>query len=303
MKKVAAMTSEKKKIPFFGGAQAAPTQKLSVLSPFSDKLLPYFPDLKRKLLQGGIQQTPAEFIEATLITSVYLALALTIIAAVLFSLIEMSLLSLIVLAPIFFIAMFLLFLQYPDVRISQRQRDIDMELVFAGRHLLIAMRAGMPFFEALVGVSSGYGVVSEEFRKIVDKVGGGIPLGQALREVGSESPHSSFSSVILQLANALSSGADVASSLESALAQVSKEQVISLKAYGQKLNPMVMFFMVFGIIFPSLGVAFAVILFSLLSGGAISMNSATLLYIFFFIAAVQFFFLTMVESSRPRYIL
>lgn len=79
-------------------------------------------------------------------------------------------------------------------------------------------------------------------------------------------------------------------------------EIIELREYGQKLTPMVMFFMIFGIILPSLGIAFAVILLSLL-GNLGGINSYLLLFAFAFITVVQFLFLALVESSRPNYLL
>ena len=86
------------------------------------------------------------------------------------------------------------------------------------------------------------------------------------------------------------------------LDQISKEQVIALKAYGQKLNPLVMFFMIFGVILPSLGIAFAIILVSFVGGNAAeAFGPLALVGAFILIGLVQFMFLTMIETSRPKF--
>ena len=85
------------------------------------------------------------------------------------------------------------------------------------------------------------------------------------------------------------------------LDQISKEQAIALKSYGQKLNPLVMFFMIFGVIMPSLGVAFAIILLSFIGGGQVSITPPMLAAVLALLAIVQFLFLGAVESSRPRF--
>ncbi|VVB98141.1 Type II secretion system (T2SS), protein F [uncultured archaeon] len=239
------------------------------------------------------------------LSSLYISAGLAILLAIFLQVYSVQPLIVIVIIayPFLLFGSFMYMMFYPDAMISRRQRDIEAELVFAGRHVLIALRAGMPLFDSLVGVSSGYGAVSEEFRKVIDKINLGVPMGQAVREAGANSPSNEFSRIMMQLSNAISSGADVANSLEVVLTQISKEQAISLKAYGQKLNPLVMFFMIFGIIFPSLGVAFAIILFSLVSGGTIGLSPSSLFYVLAFIALVQFIFLSVMESSRPRYVL
>jgi hypothetical protein len=108
---------------------------------------------------------------------------------------------------------------------------------------------------------------------------------------------------MIQIANSVSSGADVGNSLESVLDQISKEQVIALREYSQKLTPIVMFYMVFGIIVPSLGIVLATVVFSAISGGKFGFSSGLLVIAFFLIAVIQFLFLGIMESSRPKYII
>lgn len=269
----------------------------------SEWLMPYYPNLRKKLIMAGMEAAPEEFLDRVVMSAVLLTAVLTVLTGLFFNEMRVELLWLV---PLFFLYLFFsfqYFMMYPDVRILKRKRDIDYELVFAGRHLLIALKSGMPLFDSLVGVSRGYGAVSEEFNKIVEKVTLGVSLTQAIREVIQNCPSNDFNRIMLQIANSISSGSDVADSLEVVLNQVFREQVISLKAYGQKLNPLVMFYMIFGIIFPSLGLAFAVILFSLLGAGRFGITASLLVLVFLLIAIVQFLFLAMVESSRPRYVI
>ena len=62
-----------------------------------------------------------------------------------------------------------------------------------------------------------------------------------------------------------------------------------------------MFFMIFGIIMPSLGVAFLIILASFLGGSSFSFGSSALFGILLAVGLIQFIFLTMVENSRPKF--
>jgi pilus assembly protein TadC len=162
----------------------------------------------------------------------------------------------------------------------------------------------MPLFDAIVGATRGYGAVSKELSKIADKVVLGVPITQAIREETQNNPSKYFVRIMMQLANSLSSGADVGNAMEIVLEQISKEQMIALKEYSQKLTPIVMFFMVFGIIIPSLGVVLATVVFSAMSGGKTTgFGPNALIPVFFMIAIIQFLFLGMIESSRPKYII
>ncbi|MCX6771498.1 MAG: type II secretion system F family protein [Candidatus Micrarchaeota archaeon] len=260
-----------------------------------------FPLLRRQLIQAQMNYTPAGFVSYALSSAVYITAVLLLVLWLLLRSTDFSMLLLLVLAPIVYAAMFIYLMQFPLVKARQRAKRIDQEIVFAGRHMLIELQSGVPLFDAMLGISRDYGPVSEEFNKIVEKVTLGVPLGAALHEVAENNPSAYFNRLVLQLANSLASGADVALTLESSLDQISKEQILDLKAYGQKLNPLVMFFMIFGIIMPSLGVAFMIMLVSFLGGSGISFGPAALFGILACIGIIQFIFLSVVESSRPKF--
>jgi len=264
---------------------------------------PYTVDLRKKLVLADMKDSQIDYLEKTVASTIYVSLVLFVLTAIFLDQMKISLwysLIFLVAYPIFFFKYFLL---YPDVAVIGRKKNIDYEIVFAGRHLVIALRSGMPLFDSMRGVTVGYGAVSMEFNRIVEKITLGTPMSQAIREVAQNNPSKNFVRIVMQITNSLSSGANIADSLDAVLDQIAKEQVIELKEYGQKLTPMVMFYMIFGIILPSLGISFMIILFSLISSGKFGLNSSILFFAFLFIAIVQFLFLAMVESSRPRYVL
>ena len=278
------------------GAQD-PTQ----FRPFFKSISLRFPLLKRQLIQAQMNYTPAGFVRYAVFGAFYITAILLLISWLLLRSTDVPMLLLFLLAPILYVVMFLYLMQFPLVKARQRAKKIEQELVFAGRHMLIELQAGVPLFDAMLGISRDYGPVSEEFNKIVEKVTLGVPLGAAFHDVAANNPSPYFNRLVLQLANSLSSGADVALTLESSLDQISKEQILDLKAYGQKLNPLVMFFMIFGIIMPSLGVAFMIMLVSFLGSSGISFGPAALFGVLVCIGIIQFIFLSVVESSRPKF--
>jgi flagellar protein FlaJ len=86
--------------------------------------------------------------------------------------------------------------------------------------------------------------------------------------------------------------------LDATLAQISQEQIIEIKRYGQKLNPIAMFYMLFAIIIPSLGVAIGVILSSFVS---IDIDFSILVFILIAIGFIQYTFVSIIKSSRPSF--
>ncbi len=296
------MANQKKKVtpvalPARGGGKRGPLRSIS------EFILPYFPALRKRMVLADMSQPPEKFMDQVLVSSVFAAIALSIIAFIFLDMAGIVMASALtaVLFLLFLVFGFFYFMMYPSVMVLKRRKAIDYELVFAVRHLLIGLRSGMPLFDAMVGVSRGYGEVSREFNHIVEKVTLGTPIAQAIREIVQKNPSPAFRRIMIQLANSVGSGADVAESLEIVLDQVFKEQIIEMKAYGQKLNPLIMFYMIFGIIFPSLGMAFAIILFSFIGSGRFELNAPVLLLFLIMVGVIQFMFLSMVETSRPRY--
>lgn len=268
---------------------------------FLNSVAQKFPSLKKSLVQAGMHYTPAGFVQVSILTAVYVSAALLIITWLLVRSEAYALPLVLVLAPLFYVLAFIYAMQFPKVKSIMRAKKIEQELVFAGRHMLIELKAGVPLFDSMLGISREYGEMSLEFNKIVEKVTLGVPMGVAMHEVADSNPSKYFTRLVLQLANSLSSGSDVATALEASLDQISKEQIIELKAYGQKLNPLVMFFMIFGIIMPSLGVAFVIILVSFLGGSGVAFGSSALFGVLVAIGLVQFIFLSMMENSRPKF--
>jgi pilus assembly protein TadC len=277
----------------------------SVPTAIAEIFSPHFPDLKKKLVLANISKTPIEFLERVSVTAIYLSVGFLFLTGVFFvmQMPPISVLWLLPLAFVYFLAVFYYLMLYPDAIILKRQRELDYEVVFAGRQIVIAVKSGMPLFDAVVGATSGYGEVSRELSKIADQVVLGIPITQAIREEAQSNPSKYFTRLLMQIANSVSSGADVGNSLEIVLDQISREQQIALKEYSQKLTPIVMFFMVFGIIVPSLGVVLATVIFSAISGGTLGLTSSVLVPVFFLIVVIQFLFLGMIETSRPKYII
>ncbi len=263
----------------------------------------HFPELKGKLKRANMDYRANEFIAMSLQSAFTLTLAIILLAGVIMYTSKSEFLWILVpLFPIAYIVMFFYSMLLPDVKMRKREREMDKELVFAGRQMLIELKAGVPMFDSMLGITRDYGEVSKEFNKIVEKITLGVPADIAMQEVASDNPSKAFNRVIMQLINSLRSGSDVGKALEVVLDQISREQVIALKAYGQKLNPLVMFFLIFGVILPSLGIAFAIILISFVGGDAAkSFGPLALVGAFVLIALIQLMFLTMIETSRPKF--
>jgi len=257
-----------------------------------------FPDLPRKLEMADMEIDPRDFVARTLLNAIIMMILFTVVLAILATSLKFPLFLVVLLSPILFFAFFMMGMGAVDVRVSQKAREVDRDALFAGRDILIALKSGAPLFNALMGVRKDYGATSKEFKKIVEKIDSGIPAEIALQQAYENNKATSFRRVILQILMSLRSGSDIATGLETALNQISQEQVIEIKRYGQKLNPIAMFYMLFAIILPSLGVAIGVILSSFIS---VDVDFGMLLGVLVGLALIQYTFLTIIKSSRPNF--
>jgi flagellar protein FlaJ len=273
---------------------------MPIISNISDALLPYLPGLGRKLSMAGEAKPPDEFLDNVVLTALAMALFTTAIVAWMAVIYWISLALPVIVFLLVFISFFYYGYIYPELKIIKRRKDIDNEIVFAAKHIIVEISSGIPLFDALVGTTHGYGAVSDEIRKIVERVTFGEPLTHVLRDTAEKTPSPSFRRILIQIANSVVSGANVSRALEATVDQISKEQILEVKEYGQKLNPLIMFYLVIAVIFPSLGMIFIMILLSFV-GKNVSIPLVYLIGVALLLGCVQYMFLAFVKNSRPKY--
>ena len=187
----------------------------------------------------------------------------------------------------------------PMNKVKEQGKAVENDILFAARDMIVSMRSGLPLFNAMATVSVGYGSASREFERIIDRVQLGMPMEQAIEEVSSKSQSPTFKRLMLQASTSIKVGSDVVSAIQEVINDVSQERIIELRRYGQRLNAIAMFYMLFGVIFPSMGLAVASIMSTFISFFPI--NNNTLILAALGIAMLQFVFLKMVTSSRPAF--
>ncbi len=260
-------------------------------------------NLEIALRAQGIKESLYDFIKKMLIAAIMLSLILAISMFVVFAKrgVEMPLAALLsgAMGIGIFYMFFNGFLNFPTQKGRKNAKLIERDILFAARDMIISLRSGMPLFNALTAVSTGYGEASREFGKIISKAQLGVPLVEAIDQTIEESKSDSFKRLMLQASVSLKSGADVVSSMQSIIDELAQERNIELRRYGQKLNALAMFYMLFGVIFPSMGVAVGIILTTFIS--LFTINFALLIGVLVFILFIQIIFLNIMRSSRPTF--
>ncbi len=268
------------------------------LLPLAQKMEKAFYHLNIDLLQARIELSLVEHIAISLYKGIYSAVMFGITLIVVGMIVNNSLaIKLGVLSiPLFFILNFYTALYTPRIKVRKRARRIEEDLPYALRHLLIQVKSGVPLYHAMVAVSEGYGEASREFRRIIEQINTGKSQTEALEDSISKNPSLPLRRALWQLLTAMKTGADLTRSLESTVDEILKEQLISIKKYGQELNPWTLFYMMFGVIVPSLGITFLMILSSFMG---LQIGAELLGLALFLLFVFQYFFVQIVRSKRP----
>lgn len=256
-----------------------------------------FPDLKRKMYSAGLRGTPELYVEQSFKAALILSLGIAILTF--FFALKMSL-SLFL--PIFiFIILFLLFffinMKRVDVKMVQRAKEIDRDVLFAGRFLLVKLNAGRPLINAIIDASNSYGVASKYFKEIVRDIELGTPMEEALENAYKYTPSKKFKKILFQISNSLKIGVDINAPLEATLDEITQEQLLEIQRYGKKLNSVVMFYMLVAIVVPSLGITLLSIIASLV---ALNIDMGIFTIVLFFLLIVQIIFIAVFKSMRPN---
>ena len=270
------------------------TKKLLGIGGFLSKV---FPTIDIDLIRADIELDKREYLTIAFISS-FLWLFLT--SGILIFLSSFKPLpksfSLSVPLAVFFSSFFYI-KYYPNLITAKKLKDIDSNLLFALRSMEIQVASGISLFDSIVSISKEkYGLISEEFKKVVKKISTGESQIEALEELILRNPSLYFRRIIWQITNSLRSGTDLSSTLKVIVGDLSYERLVAIRKYGAELNPMAMMYMMIAVIFPSLGISFLMILSSFSS---MQLSEIIFWLILGFTGFFQFILIGMIKSKRP----
>jgi len=200
------------------------------------------------------------------------------------------------------IFVFIVQIIYPKVYSNRKEKDIEKNLIPALEDMLVQLNSGVPLFTILVNISSSeYGELSNEFKKAVKKINSGMPQMEVIEELGEKNPSLYFRRALWQISNGMRAGSDISIIVKESIKSLTEEQIIQIQSYGNKLNPLIMFYMLSSVILPSLAITFLTIISSLVS---LPTSIADMLFIALFVGVVfiQIMFIGVIKSLRPTLI-
>lgn len=291
-----------KKIPFLPFSLKKVRKVSKHLLGWGESVSKFFPSLEFDLEQSEFNIEPREWVSVALVGFLFYFLLLfglmfTITAALHIELMRVFFISFLAGCGIGF-GVFFFIIFYPKFFVKKKLKGVEKNLPYVLRHLLVQVRSGVPLYNCFVSIArSNYGILSQSIAKVVNEINTGKSEAEALEMLARSTPSLYFRRVMWQLINALKSGADVGSTLKEIVDNMAVEERVAIKKYGSQLNPLALMYMLFAVIFPTLGITFLLILSSF-TGLAMNLEfllMGILAFLFFF----QFMFIGLVKSRRP----
>lgn len=197
---------------------------------------------------------------------------------------------------IFSLFVFSYLMRYPKFVAMRRIKKLEKDLLDVLQHVLIEIKSGVPLFNAMIGITDGYGEVSDEFKIIVKEINAGVAEIKALERASLRNPSLHFRRSLWQITNAMKAGSDIASALEAIVDNLTQEQIIAIRRYGQELSPFTLMYMLIAVIMPTLGITFLIILSSF---AGLKIPDFLFPLILLVLAIFQYFYMGVIKTKRP----
>ncbi len=242
----------------------------------------------------------ASLISAAIYGLIFLFIGLTF-GIMIFKGLKTEVFLIMILASIIGFFGFLIFhLMFPKIKANQLASQVDQELLFALRTLLIQVSSGISLFEGLRSLSrTNYGQVSKELAEVVRDINSGMSETAALEKLAFKTNSEILKKTIWQIITTTKSGGSIATAITSEIDELIVKQSETIKNYAAELNLWTLVYLIVAAALPSLGVTFLVIASSIGSSG-IGTEAVILIAVLAFCIQAAMIFL--IKSQVPKVI-
>ncbi len=187
----------------------------------------------------------------------------------------------------------------PNMQRGSRSNEASRELPFALRQMATELRAGIGMHDSMRSVAlSGYGPLSEEFARALEEIKYGETTEKALTDMSDRIDSEGLKRAVYQITRTLSSGGDLAKTLNVIAEDTAYELRMKLKDYAQKLNSFTMIYMFVAILGPVITMIM-LIAASTVMGAILPPIVLLLMYLFLFPLIVGFMAF-MIKRLEPQ---
>jgi len=187
---------------------------------------------------------------------------------------------------------------YPKMKAKKKVNEIERNLIFALRTMTVEIKSGVSLFNSLNIIAEGdYGALSAEFKKAVKEIETGTMEEVALEKIARNNPSVFFRRIIWQIINGMKAGADVSSVMEELVKTMIREEKLQITKYGNSMKLLSLMYMMLGVIIPSLGITFLIILSSF---PQMKMGELLFWLLLMFVSVGEFMYLGILKSKTPN---
>jgi len=260
------------------------------------------PGLKYDLEKTDIDLTQEEYLAVCLVNCLFVFVLFSVLSFFLnyfvgLKTLQQSLTLSLGIGLALLVLFFVLLARYPKILAKKKAEQLEKNLVFALKDILLQISSGVSLYNSLVNVSkANYGLVSTELEKTAKQVNSGKPMDKALEELAITSESEYLRKTVWQLVNTLRAGASLKGALKTIITHLMMEQKSKIRDYAKELNMWSLIYMLFAVAIPTIGITMMVILSSFAGMG---MGKGTLVAFIIACFIVQFVLIGLVKARRP----
>lgn len=187
--------------------------------------------------------------------------------------------------------------RYPKIIAGKKAEQIDKNLVYALKDLLLQISSDVSLYNGFVNVSkAGYGLVSDEFEKVAQAINTGTPMDVALERLAVNTESEYLKRTTWQLINTIKAGASLKGALRAIVKDLTMEQRSKIRDYAHELNLWSLIYMMFAVAVPTLG---AVMLVILSSFGGMGVTQGMFIAFLVLCFLIQIVLIGFIKARRP----
>lgn len=230
-----------------------------ILTTFIRGIVKRHPELNTKIKKALITQSPFQYVYQILSMTVMSVIAL---GSIVFLVTKHDMFLLMIGVGVVFLSIPLIYrfwFGYIDVLIRKKARELDSDLLFISEYFLVSLESGLPLGNAIQNLSKLDRPGGQFFKKIFTEFKTGKDLEEALEDGVAYCASKDLKVLLKRLKDSLNIGVDLRTVLETFIEESSQKKIVEIKSYSKKLNPLIMFYLIMGVVLPSLGVTFFIL--------------------------------------------
>jgi len=273
-----------------------------MVSKLTQMLIPDIRKFEKLLISAKIPDSADYFVKSSLKVSLMMSATITITVFFLFSKtaetmgVPIPIYLYLIIFVVFFVIFLFFRLQYPSYKIGKFKKELDRNVLFSARYLLIKLESGVPLYNAMLNASKSYGVSGAYFKEIITMAETGTNIEEALEITRETTPSTKFKRILNQIITAKKTGAEIAQPLNEIIEVITEEQLNEIRTYSKKLNVFILLYLIFVGVLPSIGITLLIILGSIFG---FTFPSSMLIISLFLFSFLQFIFTAYIKMIRP----